>query len=150
MGAALQSFWGILEQSHEAGAREVRYTVPTDAFADTRSEAAVAITALQLDGRPLPSWLRFDPVKGEFRGVPPAEFKGEIAIRVIAKDDAGAKAETQFRVRIGDANDKVALKGKPSLTSQLRGTGVRNLQYDRDRFIRYARNTAQARTGRAA
>ena len=85
-----------------------------------------------------------------FRGVPPAEFDGEIAPWVIAKDGAGAKGETQFRIRTGDVNDKVSIKGKPSLTSQLRGTGVRNLQYDRDRFIRYARNMVQARAGRAA
>ena len=143
--AALKLFRGIPDQRYEANAREILYVIPTDSFVHTNPRATVQLTALQVDGRPIPAWLRFDAKKGEFKGIPPAQFKGEIAIKVIAKDDAGTQVETAFSIRVGDVNEKIVLRGKPSLTSQLRAHGTGGLESQRDRFIRHARSLAQSR-----
>ena len=146
--AALQVYRGIPDQRYATAAQEIHYMIPTDAFAHTNDRATVTITAVQVDGTPIPVWLRFDPAKGDFKGIPPAQFKGEIAIRVIAKDDNGSIAETQFRIRVGDPNDKTSHNGKPSLTSQLRHSGFAAVRADRERFVGHARSIAQARSAR--
>ena len=34
------------------------------------------------DGKPLPAWLKFDPLTGAFNGKPPADFKGNLKVNV--------------------------------------------------------------------
>ena len=102
----------------------IEIVVPRDAFAHGKPDATVSLTAIQADGRPLPDWLVFDPLKGHFRGVPPEGLRGEITIRLIARDNTGAQVETVFRIRIVEGgNDKLSIKGKPSLTRQLADAG---------------------------
>jgi hypothetical protein len=74
---------------------------PNDAFAHTRSDAKVALTALLTDGSPLPSWLVFDRETGSFEGLPPKNFSGELKIKVIARDAQGLQAEAIFRFSVG-------------------------------------------------
>ncbi|HEX5737445.1 MAG TPA: putative Ig domain-containing protein, partial [Hydrogenophaga sp.] len=45
----------------------------------------------QVDGRPLPSWLRFDPVTGKFSGVPPLGFSGTLRLELSVQDGQGER-----------------------------------------------------------
>ena len=145
-GSELKLFHGIPDQTFEI-TREVLYMIPVDAFVHTNPRAIVSLTALLVGEREtaLPTWLSFDPAKGEFRGGPPPQFQGDLHIRVVAKDDGGGQVETQFSIRVVDLAGKVSLNGKPSLTAQFRQHGVRGWEADRDRIIRHARGVAQTR-----
>lgn len=49
-------------------------------------------TATTQDGKPLPSWLKFDPATGKFQGTPPADFKGEVKVQVkVPQADGSVK-----------------------------------------------------------
>jgi len=41
------------------------------------------------DGRPLPSWLHFDPVADTLDGVPPADFSGTLSLQLTVLDGRG-------------------------------------------------------------
>jgi hypothetical protein len=97
----------------------IRYIVPMDAFVHTDSTAQVTLTAQMIDGTALPSWLIFDSEKGEFKGIPPTDFVGELVIKVTARDQEGRQAETILRIRVGMSADKLTLRGKPSFAAQL-------------------------------
>ncbi len=53
-------------------------------------------------GAPLPSWLSFDGVSGQFSGTPPEGLSGEIELEVTAKDTEGREAQVTFRLVVGD------------------------------------------------
>lgn len=49
-------------------------------------------TATTQDGKPLPSWLKFDAATGKFQGTPPADFKGEVKVQVkVPQADGSVK-----------------------------------------------------------
>jgi hypothetical protein len=61
-------------------------SVPQDAFAHTDPSAIVHLEAHLAGGTPLPSWLKFDGLRGAFSGVPPRGLTGPIEIEVLARD----------------------------------------------------------------
>ncbi|MBG6079082.1 autotransporter-associated beta strand protein [Rubrivivax gelatinosus] len=77
------------------------YTLPRDTFFSADPGAALTLSARMSDGRPLPAWLRFDPVTGTLSGEPPRGWQGRIEVEVIARDAKGNQAVT--RVRLDDA-----------------------------------------------
>ncbi|MCU0793582.1 MAG: Ig-like domain-containing protein, partial [Opitutaceae bacterium] len=77
------------------------FTIPIDAFVHSSSEAQVILNATLTDGRPLPDWLHFNRTTGVFEGEPPANFVGELRVKVIARDAQGLQAEAVFRLFIG-------------------------------------------------
>jgi hypothetical protein len=92
---------------------DTSHTLPVD----TRGSFEIALpipggtdsTGLHLqatlaDGRPLPSWLQFDPLTGVLRGTPPPGFHGDLNIKVTAVDSAGHRA-----------NNFVVLKGSAAV-----------------------------------
>jgi uncharacterized delta-60 repeat protein len=83
-----------------AGER-ISVSIPAQAFAHTSSAAVVTLSAKLEDDAPLPAWMRFNPLTGTFEGTPPPEFKGELAVRVIARDKAGREAVQVFRIGVG-------------------------------------------------
>jgi hypothetical protein len=128
----------------------IELAVPRDAFAHGKPEATVALDARLADDQPLPAWLNFDPIKGQFRGVPPEGFKGEVVIKVVARDNAGAEVETVFRLRVNEVGqDKLSLKGKASLTRQLADAGRAMRLGERDALLAKMRGGAPL-TGYAA
>ena len=83
-----------------AGER-ISVSIPAQAFAHTSSAALVTLSAQLEDDAPLPAWIRFNPLTGTFEGTPPPGFKGELAVRVIARDKAGREAVQVFRIGVG-------------------------------------------------
>lgn len=107
--------------------------IPTAAFADTRTDTRVTLVAIQANGRSLPGWMTFNPQTGTFEGQPPPGFKGEVVVKVIARDTDGREAAQIFKIHVGEGTQgKVAPQGegrpqasvkpvgKLSLTEQLR------------------------------
>ena len=101
----------------------IEYTVPIDTFIHSDSTAEVTLVANMLDGSEIPEWLSFNPSSGEFTGVPPAEFSGELQIYVIARDEVGRQAETILSIKI-NSEDQAGLQSKTSLSDQLNSQNV--------------------------
>ena len=99
--------------------------VPMDTFAHTDANATVKLFVTQADGRPLPPWMRFDPRNGKIEGNPPPGFRGEVVLRVVARDDQGREAVITFRVFIGrdGAQERPAPQGRSSFGEQIRLAG---------------------------
>jgi VCBS repeat-containing protein len=75
------------------------YTVPRDAFVHSDPRAVIKLEARQVDGTPLPGWLGFDGITGLFNGSPGlGETVPRLQVEVLARDDAGREARTNFTV----------------------------------------------------
>ncbi|WP_209766606.1 VCBS domain-containing protein [Azospirillum rugosum] len=72
--------------------QEMALTVDRGRFADVDRGDSLTFTATLADGRPLPSWLSFDPATLTFRGTPPQDAGGTLALTLRATDTAGASA----------------------------------------------------------
>ncbi|WP_296952455.1 tandem-95 repeat protein, partial [uncultured Massilia sp.] len=127
---ALVLFQGVPDQFVETASR-LSVTIPADAFAHTQPAAIVRLTAVLQDGRPLPSWVEFNGQTGQFTGEVPRDFKGELKVKLVARDMAGREATALFRINVGTGhavdNGSPARAGKPGLTSQLRAAPARFL-----------------------
>jgi len=77
----------------------VEHHVPADAFVDADPGDVLHLDARLADGRPLPSWLRFDPQSRCFSGRAPAAFAEELTIAVVASDVDGLEVASSFRLR---------------------------------------------------
>jgi hypothetical protein len=109
-----------MQDQEVKSADSVKFTVPQGTFVHSDSSATITLYAQRIDGRPLPSWLRFNPATGQFEGTPPEDFEGDIDVKVIARDGAGHEAETVFRFHVQKrVGEKAAFKGKPSLSRSL-------------------------------
>jgi hypothetical protein len=95
-----------------------------DSFFHTDSDAQVTLEATLADGSPLPAWMNLDSGSGQFEIVPPPQFRGELVIRLIARDAQGREAATVFRIQVGEGaralNDGATPTGRTSLSDQLR------------------------------
>jgi VCBS repeat-containing protein len=94
----------------------IAFSVPVDAFASGSENVTVQLRADRLNGQALPGWLRFDPLTGAFVGTPPADARGELVIKVTARDADGNEAVTTFRLQL---NSK-PVPGRAGLSEQLR------------------------------
>ncbi|WP_143266705.1 VCBS domain-containing protein [Azospirillum oryzae] len=127
------------------GTGSIAYILPVDAFKHTDPNARVEMSASLIDGKPLPSWLKFDPVKGAFTGTPPQGYRGDLQVKVVARDGVGRQAETMVHLKVGDVPQRqTQLIGKPGLAQQLKGHGLHAWKADRERLIHQAREAASA------
>jgi hypothetical protein len=117
--ASLQVFRGMGDQFAKA-ATEGSFGVPADAFVHTQAGIEVTLSAKLADGTDLPRWVRFDARAGKFSFDPPADFRGELRIKLIARDAQGREATTLFRFHVGDN----AQPGRMGLSAQLREASV--------------------------
>lgn len=76
-----------------------QFTFNVNTFSDPE-EDQLTYTATLSDGGELPSWLNFDGDNREFSGTPTEEDFGVISIKVIASDDFGGSASTEFDITI--------------------------------------------------
>lgn len=151
------------------GAR-ISVTIPPDAFAHTQQTAVIALVATRLDGSALPGWIVFDPKTGKFEGEPPPGFRGEIIVKVVARDSDGREAAQTFKIDIGmpgegqlqrngdapgvggersgklgtDEKQAALRPGRPGLTAQLKALGQQGREAQRLAFLE------MLKSGRAA
>ena len=92
----------------------IRFTLPSDIFASSRPNTVVTLMATLPDGGALPSWLFFDQQTGTFVGQPPSGMAGEIAVRIVARDQNGNEAVATIRINInGEAATQPQAGGQP-------------------------------------
>ncbi|WBY03783.1 Ig-like domain-containing protein [Ramlibacter tataouinensis] len=82
--------------------RGLGFNIPSDAFAHTNPRALVRLQATLRNGDPLPGWMAFDGITGRLSGTPPPDFRGVLDIRVVARDQQGLEAVSEFALTIGD------------------------------------------------
>ena len=121
----------------------VNFDVPATTFAHTDPSASVTLRAALADGRPLPGWLKFNPITGEFRGIAPENYEGSLEITVVATDNNGSKAVTRFRVDLTGKSDKTSDAGKPRLQAEMMSQSSFAWKAERDAWIRHAREASK-------
>lgn len=102
---------------------KIAVTIPADAFAATKSDATVTLTATRMDGAALPGWMTFNPQTGTFEGTPPPGFKGEVVVKVIARDQDGHEAVQTFKIVVGEAGQGRVAPGGERGQGEGRGQG---------------------------
>jgi hypothetical protein len=70
------------------------FTLAADIFGDHDVTDTLTLTASLTDNSPLPSWLTFDPLTGQFSGTP--LLAGTYLVRVTATDQDGASVYDEF------------------------------------------------------
>jgi hypothetical protein len=78
----------------------VNFTVPPDAFAVTSPAMSVTLSATRDDGRPLPSWISFNPSTGSFQGTPPPGHSRTVHVKITARDSDGHEAAQVFTINL--------------------------------------------------
>lgn len=95
------------------------FTVPKNAFVDSAQNVQLTYKATLADGSPLPNWLHFNPTSGTFSGTPPEGEKGDLHIKVDARDSKGNEASTTFTVKNGTpVGDAPVKPSKPAATQK--------------------------------
>lgn len=98
----------------------IQFTIPRDTFVHTDPNAVIQLGATLIDGRPLPAWLQFDARTGEFTGKAPAGLRGDIEVRVTARDNYGNETVTKFKIKLNKKQDNITqFRGRPGLSQQL-------------------------------
>jgi hypothetical protein len=100
----------------------MKVTIPLDAFVHSRSDAVVTLSAARVTGQPLPAWLNFDSRSGTLAGQPPADFKGTMVVRIVARDDKGQEATITVRINGLPEKTGATETGKPVKLA----TGIRD------------------------
>lgn len=97
------------------------YAVPADTFLEVDSGDSLAYSAGLADGGALPAWLSFDAATRVLSGTPPDGVAGELALRIIASDQAGSSALADFTLMIDPDDTGIVLVGTKASES-LTGT----------------------------
>ncbi len=98
------------------------FALPDDAFAHTDPSEVLRLSASLADGQQLPGWIQFDANSGTFQFQAPADFVGELHLKVIARDSKGNEVSTVFRFNVGQKRENGKPVGRASLSEQLRTT----------------------------
>ena len=88
-----------------------QFQVPVEAFAHTDPAAVVKLEARQVTGEPLPTWLQFNAVTGQFQGLPPVGTSAAVDVEVIARDSDGREASVAFKLDLGAAPNTTGQTG---------------------------------------
>ncbi len=100
--------------------------LPRNTFEATEGAGRVTIEARLTNGRPLPNWIRFDPVTGTFSGQAPAGTSGEVDIQIIVRDGKGDRVSTVLHIEFRAAR---AALGRSSLDAQFAAASARSSQH---------------------
>ncbi|WP_370681737.1 Ig-like domain-containing protein [Comamonas sp. GB3 AK4-5] len=88
----------------EAGAgQQVDWQVPPTLFGHSDPLASVQLSMTQADGRALPAWLKFDARTGKLTGTMPEGFRGELVLRLTARDSQGHAVHTPIKLKAAEA-----------------------------------------------
>jgi hypothetical protein len=95
------------------------YILPPSTFVGGKGD--IKLTAYTKDGKPLPDWIKFNPVNGKFEISMPQDAKDSVEIQIIGTDDKGDQAKTKLNIKPPvKVVPKAAFIGKESLSSQIR------------------------------
>ncbi|WP_211236856.1 Ig-like domain-containing protein [Chitinimonas koreensis] len=120
------------------------FALPAGTFSQKDPDARVSITVRQANGRPLPSWLQFDPVNGWFSGQVPAGQRQTMVLEIVVRDAQGNQAVSRMEVefdggqgRAGQADKLASLlpAGKPALAAQFGQFGHTAFERDLDALL---------------
>ncbi|MBF0155678.1 MAG: putative Ig domain-containing protein, partial [Magnetococcales bacterium] len=76
------------------------FTLPATLFADADAGDVLTLAATLANGAPLPAWLQFDPVTATFFSISGGGEAGPLAIKIQARDIAGAGASDLFVLEV--------------------------------------------------
>ena len=91
-------------------------------FIDADPDDVLTFSASLSGGAPLPTWLNFDSVAGQFFGTPANDDVGLLDIEVAAVDRAGAVVSDAFHLTVVNVNDRPQLHAPPG--DQLASVGT--------------------------
>ncbi|MGC2856218.1 putative Ig domain-containing protein [Novispirillum sp. DQ9] len=139
-----------MEGTALAAGRSSTFQLTPGTFTHSSADAVVTIVARQADGGSLPEWIAFDAATGTFTVTPPEGLDGTVTVRVIARDEAGNEAVTEFTITIGEGGeqapgDQVPANqqdgraaqpaGRPGLSSQLAAAGQHGVMAEALAFL---------------
>ncbi len=125
------------------------FSFASDTFTDT-DDTSLTYTVTQVDGSPLPNWLGFDPVTGQFSGTPTLTDATNWQIKVTATDSGNLSSSTNFHLNIfnqingtvtgeilegTDNNDLINGKGGPDYLNGGLGNDILNGGLGHDTLI---------------
>lgn len=86
---SIQAKGGVTEKTGAAAGPQVKAVVQLPA----NLPPGKTIEVKTADGKPMPSWVKFDPATGAFTGTPPADFKGTLNLVVkVPQADGSVKS----------------------------------------------------------
>ena len=138
-----------------SGSASISFRVPPDAFAHTDPNATVLLEARLRDGSPLPAWLSFNAVTGQFSGTVPVGVGGVLQIEIVARDEEDRVARLEFSMDlealVAEDAAAVAADGVQDLTLEMYEREGKESSKDGDREDRgsVAPGTAQPKGGDA-
>ncbi|RDK06113.1 hypothetical protein DN412_33040, partial [Cupriavidus lacunae] len=95
----LQAMPEIGSFSARAG-EAISIALPASLFRQSDRDATVTVEVRLANGRPLPPWLKFDPVTGTLAGKPPHGMNLQFQIEVIARDNKGNRASSHLDLNV--------------------------------------------------
>ena len=103
----LQAMPEIGSFSARAG-EAISIALPASLFRASDREATVTVEVRLANGRPLPPWLKFDPVTGTLAGKPPQGMNQQLQIEVTARDSKGNRASSHLDLNVKASADSRA------------------------------------------
>ncbi|MFM7368184.1 MAG: putative Ig domain-containing protein, partial [Sphaerospermopsis kisseleviana] len=76
------------------------FQIPTNTFTDIDAGDVLTYSATLENGNALPSWLTFNPTNRTFSGTPTNDHVGNLNVKVIATDKAGANVSDVFGITV--------------------------------------------------
>ncbi|MEI7612750.1 MAG: putative Ig domain-containing protein, partial [Betaproteobacteria bacterium] len=99
------------------------YVVPVNTFTDVDIGDSLTLTASLANGSALPSWLTFNAATRTFSGTPANGDAGNLSLKVIATDLAGAAVSSSFAVTVNASNPGLTLTGTSGNDALTGGSG---------------------------
>ncbi|MCP4596116.1 VCBS domain-containing protein, partial [Neptuniibacter sp.] len=124
------------------------YRIPPNTFSHTDSSSELAYQAEIADGQDLPQWLNFNAETGVFSGKAPADFSGELEIKVMASDAAGRQVETTLIIQINPDDNLTSFQGKAGLSEQLQSQNVFAWKQNQDQLAALSKALNELSTAR--
>ncbi|MBF0185910.1 MAG: putative Ig domain-containing protein, partial [Magnetococcales bacterium] len=90
----------------------LNYRLPTGSFVDVDAGDSLTMTATDLNGQVLPSWLHFDAATQTFSGTPQAGDVGSVMVKVTATDSHQASVSDSFMIEVSEHQTGVFLDSK--------------------------------------
>ncbi|MBI3144244.1 MAG: hypothetical protein HYZ18_03050, partial [Pseudogulbenkiania sp.] len=78
------------------------FALPSGIFSVSSAATSSRIEVRQSNGRPLPSWMRFDPTSGTFSGQAPVGQRQPLELTITIRDAKGNVGVSRMKVDFGD------------------------------------------------